>query len=183
MFERFTVAARDIVIQAQTEARDLRSPIIGPQHLLLGTLWHIDEPIRHVLDESGLRYRAVRDRLAEVDVEDGGVTDDDALGRIGIDLSLVRSKVEETFGAGALDGTFEPRGRRRGHIPFDRPAKKALELALREAIHLQHKEIGPEHLLLGLTRLDGAATTLVRSFGVEPAELHDRVSAMLRRAA
>lgn len=186
MFERFTVAARDTVIQAQTEARDLQSPTIGSQHLLLATLWNIDEPIRRLLDDVGLSYRALRQRLAADDEdEDGGVWDSDALGRIGIDLSVVRRKVEETFGAGALDRPQQQRGRRRGgHIPFDRSAKKALELALREAIQLRHNEIGPEHLLLGLTRLEGAAaTTLVSSFGVQAGELHDRILAMLRTAA
>jgi ATP-dependent Clp protease ATP-binding subunit ClpC len=57
--------------------------------------------------------------------------------------------VELTFGAGALSGR---RGRRcpSGHVPFTPRAKKALELSLREAISLGHKEIRTEHLLLGL---------------------------------
>lgn len=42
--------------------------------------------------------------------------------------------------------------RRDGHIPYDRHAKKALELGLREALQLGHSYIGTEHLLLGLTR-------------------------------
>jgi len=58
---------------------------------------------------------------------------------------------EETFGPGALDRTRAARGRwHGGHIPFERDAKKALELALREAVRLGHGFIGTEHLLLGL---------------------------------
>ena len=37
-----------------------------------------------------------------------------------------------------------------GHIPFDPRAKKILELALREALALQHNYIGTEHILLGV---------------------------------
>jgi ATP-dependent Clp protease ATP-binding subunit ClpA len=39
-----------------------------------------------------------------------------------------------------------------GHIPFTPRAKKVLELALREALQLNHTYIGTEHLLLGLVR-------------------------------
>lgn len=42
--------------------------------------------------------------------------------------------------------------RRDGHIPYDRHAKKALELGLREALQLGHNYIGTEHLLLAQTR-------------------------------
>ena len=49
------------------------------------------------------------------------------------------------------------RRRRRGHIPFDRAAKKALELALREALRLQHNYIGTEHILLGMLHAGGPA--------------------------
>ncbi|MFJ9865903.1 Clp protease N-terminal domain-containing protein [Streptomyces sp. NPDC101165] len=39
-----------------------------------------------------------------------------------------------------------------GHIPFAPPAKKTLELALREAQQLHHNDIGTEHILLALVR-------------------------------
>ncbi|MET8454246.1 Clp protease N-terminal domain-containing protein [Streptomyces sp. NPDC005209] len=39
-----------------------------------------------------------------------------------------------------------------GHIPFAAPAKKTLDLALREAQHLHHNDIGTEHILLALVR-------------------------------
>lgn len=38
------------------------------------------------------------------------------------------------------------------HIPYTPQAKKAMELALREALQLGHPYIGTEHLLLGLIR-------------------------------
>jgi hypothetical protein len=38
------------------------------------------------------------------------------------------------------------RGRRRGHIPFTKPAKKVLELSLREALAHNDNWIGCEHI-------------------------------------
>src|SRR5262249_5506329 len=56
-------------------------------------------------------------------------------------------------------GTAEPTG----HIPFPPRAKKTLELALREALQLQHNYIGTEHILLGLIREgDGVAAQVMK---------------------
>ena len=38
MFERFTKSTRAAVIEAQQQARDLHSPIIDVEHILLGVL-------------------------------------------------------------------------------------------------------------------------------------------------
>ncbi|GAA1870482.1 Clp protease N-terminal domain-containing protein [Myceligenerans crystallogenes] len=82
-----------------------------------------------------------------------GGLDREALAAVGIDLDAVRETADATFGEGALDRA----GRRQGgsgtgHIPFARDGKKALELALREAIRLREKEIGGRVLLLGIVR-------------------------------
>ena len=61
---------------------------------------------------------------------------------LGIGLDAVRQRVEEVIGRGSQAPS--------GHIPFTREAKKALEMSLREAVHLGHNYIGTEHLLLGL---------------------------------
>ena len=42
-----------------------------------------------------------------------------------------------------------------GHIPFTPEAKRALEMALREALQLGHNYIGTEHILLGIIRGGG----------------------------
>ncbi len=78
----------------------------------------------------------------------------------------------------------------RGHIPFTANCKKALELALREAIALGHNYIGTEHLLLGLRRTtEGRAAELLAGRGVEleplrtvVVELAQQASASSRRA-
>lgn len=60
-----------------------------------------------------------------------------------------------------------------GQIPFTPQAKKILELALREALRLDHNYIGTEHILLGLLYLcdamekDCFAQRLLKSLGIE----------------
>ncbi len=52
-------------------------------------------------------------------------------------------------------------------IPFTQPAKKVLELALREALLLGHNYIGTEHLLLGvLDEEDGLGARTLADLGV-----------------
>jgi len=64
----------------------------------------------------------------------------------------------------ALGGPLADAGRwTAGHIPFDKDSKRVLELALREAISLGHKEIGTEHVLLGLIR--DASGPVAAAFG------------------
>ena len=60
---------------------------------------------------------------------------------------------------------------------FSRGAKKTLELALREALHLGHNYIGTEHILLGLLRNeDELAAELLSGLGVT----RDRAEEWLR---
>ncbi len=62
----------------------------------------------------------------------------------GVSLESVREEVRNIVGEGQRVPT--------GHIPFTPRAKKVLELALREALMLNHNYIGTEHLLLGLIK-------------------------------
>ena len=82
-----------------------------------------------------------------------------SLRALGIDLETVRGEVEAIIGRGRQPAP--------GHIPFTPPAKKSLELALREMVRLGHDYIGTEHLLLGLIREgDGVAAQVLRQRGV-----------------
>jgi ATP-dependent Clp protease ATP-binding subunit ClpA len=108
-----------------------------------------------------------------------------ALATLGIDLDEVRRQVEEAFGPGALDRT-RAAGRRggwfSGHIPFGKDAKKVLELALREAIALEHNYIGCEHILLGMLHAEtGTAGQVLRSRGVRQDAARIIVEELLRR--
>ena len=67
------------------------------------------------------------------------------LNGFGMTLDDTREDVRVRVGAG--EGPVMT-----GHIPFTPRGKKVLELALREALELNHNHIGTEHLLLGLVR-------------------------------
>jgi ATP-dependent Clp protease ATP-binding subunit ClpA len=177
MFERFTKDARRVVLGAQEEARALRHREIGSEHLLLAVLAADAGAATQVLRDAGLSADSARTLVAELGSRSSfsGAPDPDALATIGIDLDAVRSSVEETFGAGALEGTKAARARvrgHRGHLPFTRSAKKALELSLREALALGHRHIGVEHILLGLLRDNAAqANTVIVEAGADPASI------------
>jgi len=177
MFERFTRGARDAVVRAQIEARNMGDGHVGPEHLLLGILASVG-PASAALEESGLTLESVRQLLPTIPRKTSfsGEPDPEALATIGIDVDEIRRNVEAAFGPGALESTKAARGRaaRRGrrHTPFSAHAKQALEFALREALELNHREIGPEHLLLGLLRnSDATAAAVLREAGADPAEV------------
>jgi ATP-dependent Clp protease ATP-binding subunit ClpA len=94
--------------------------------------------------------------------------DAEALASIGIDLDAIRARVEDAFGPGALSRRRCRRGVMALGLPFTRHAKKALELALREAVAVGDRHIGSEHVLVGLIRAgDGVAARILSARGVD----------------
>ncbi|MEO3743964.1 Clp protease N-terminal domain-containing protein [Plantactinospora sp. B24E8] len=191
MFERFTTSAREVVRSAVTERDRLGHRLVGTEHLLLALLDEEISSVAPVLRQAGLdadRVRADLERraygMADLDERDA-----EALRAIGIDLDAVRSKIEESFGLGALEPP--PSKRRRwpfGGVelssPFSARAKKTLELALREAIHLRHRWIGAEHVLLGVLREgNGLGALILTEAGLDLDELRRRTLNSLSQAA
>ncbi|WP_067567048.1 Clp protease N-terminal domain-containing protein [Nocardia acidivorans] len=170
MFERFDRAAKYAIVVAQEEARELHSPRIEMEHVLLGLLVAPDTGLRQLLAERGYTAEAVREALARKrTAEPLGEADAAALRSIGIDLDAVRESLEATFGPDALDRAAPVQEPRRGlfrgsrdmgfgHIPFDRDAKKVLELSLREALSRGDDHIEAGHILLGILRSPNATT-------------------------
>jgi ATP-dependent Clp protease ATP-binding subunit ClpA len=191
MFERFTRHARVAVVLAQEEARELRTRDLAPQHLLLGILQAAGNDLSAALGGYGLTTDVVRARLIEAAPKTDESFDEDAeaLRAIGIDLTAVRDSVARTFGADAFDNALSRSGRRRGrqrrssHLPFNRGAKKSLELAVREMLAHKDNEIGCEHLLLGILRSgDKAAIGLITEH-VYTGQLRASILALLDKAA
>jgi ATP-dependent Clp protease ATP-binding subunit ClpA len=195
MFERFTRAAREVVINAGSAARELRHDRIGTEHLLLALLRPDAGLPYEVLRGAGLDRETVRGTIVR-HVGEGrgelGEADAAALREIGIDLDAVRDRVEETFGSGALR-TPEPepsrwhdlRDRVRGdHTPFSSGAKRVLELSLREARGLRHDHLGGEHILLGLlAERAGLAAGILAEAGLDVGELRLKVLEAVKAAA
>jgi ATP-dependent Clp protease ATP-binding subunit ClpC len=147
MFERFTHRARRVVVLAQEESRLLGHNHIGTEHILLG------------LVREG-------DGVAAI-----------ALQRLGIELELVRKRVEEIIGRGEGVPSM-------AHIPFTPRAKKVLELSLREALGLGHNYIGTEHILLGVVREgEGVAAQVLVEVGATLDRVRHQVTQLLSGGA
>jgi ATP-dependent Clp protease ATP-binding subunit ClpA len=153
MFERFTKEARAAVVDAQVVAHALHSPTIDTRHLLVAVTEADGGPAASALRAAGLDPADVAAR-GRRSIGAGDALDAEALAAVGVDLDEVRRRTDEVFGAGALDRAGARRTRRGAHVPFATDAKKALELALREAIRLKDSGIDSPHLLLGVLRAD-----------------------------
>ena len=106
MFERFTDDARHVVVQAQAEARRLGHGFIGCEHLLLAAA--------STGDAAGaiLRGHGVSPERVEAEIlrtvgrgqaaSPPGTIDREALAFVGIDLDVVRARIEAAFGPDAL---------------------------------------------------------------------------------
>ena len=120
MFERFTDSARHLLVQAQHEARRLGHNYIGCEHLLLAAAG-LAEPAGAALRDQGVTPERVeaeivrtvgRGQAADPDGRAADPTgrgdplhglDREALASIGIDLDVVRARLEAAFGPDALD--------------------------------------------------------------------------------
>lgn len=189
MFERFSRAARTAVVAAQEQARELRSPEIRVEHLLLGLLEEGEPQLRALLEQTGLTLHGAQQSLSAATTDDPlGPGDAEALRSIGIDLDAVRESLEAGFGADALDRAIPADGSRRrdrrfGHIPFTREAKRALELSLREALARKDKSIESGHVLLGILRTPGPVATALLGGPDAIARLRGETNTLLDKAA
>ena len=110
MFERFSDGARHVVVQAQHDARRLGHHYIGCEHLLLAAA-EASEPASAVLRDQGVTPERVEAEILRT-VGRGAAAgpadplrglDREALAAIGIDLDVVRARLEAAFGPDALD--------------------------------------------------------------------------------
>ena len=204
MFKRFTREAREVVVRSQEHARRLGHHWVGCEHLLVAAA-ESSTPTGALLCERGVRPEALEKAIGAVlGPEPGPANDDDdddkvVLATLGIDLDEVCRAVEASFGPGALELTRTCRPRRGWHRvrrqrhaaggpgppwrPFTPKAKRALELALREALRLEHDHVGVEHIALALLgREDTAAWKVLLHVGATPGDLRRAIEREHRRA-
>jgi hypothetical protein len=126
----FTPRAQQVLALARLEADRLNHNFVGTEHLLLGMI---------VLGQG---------------------TAVNVLGRMGLDLEMVRTEVKKQVGTG-------PDQENSGNISYTPRVKQVLALASKEARALNHTYVGTEHILLGLLREgDGVAARVLKNLGV-----------------
>ena len=170
MFERFTRAARAIVVDAHGRAHDEEASEVREEHLLaallaapttgpllerLGVTAGTDAPVLEAIREARRR---------------GGLSDLDAeaLAGLGIDLGTVVSRVEAELGAGALVDVCVRDGRPL-RLLLSPGSKLVLREALRQAVARGDRELREEHLLLGQLARPGLIRDALGSRGVTTA--------------
>jgi hypothetical protein len=124
MLERFTDANRRVLVRAQEEARRLGHGYLGCEHLLLAAV-AADEPAAAVLRDHGVTPERVEAEIVRLIGRGPGAdplrgVDHEALAAIGIDLDVVRARIEAAFGPDALSRAAA--ARHRGAHPARRPS-------------------------------------------------------------
>ena len=95
-----------------------------------------------------------------------------ALRSLGVSSAAVRERVDEIVGVSTTTPGGSP--------PFTPRSKKVLELALREALQLNHSYIGTEHILLGLVREGhGVAAAVLTELGVDMSQVRLAVNDLI----
>ena len=158
----FTERVRRSLQLARDEAMTLRHEYVGTEHILLG-----------------------------ICAEGGGVAEA-ALTNLGVDLDDVRTAVLQTVKPGQADGVNDTSPGilsaiastigmpTKFDMPYTSRAKKALELAMMEARHLNHSYVGTEHLLLGILREEkGIAAQVLASMGMTVPGVREEVVRLL----
>ncbi|MFJ3302957.1 Clp protease N-terminal domain-containing protein [Streptomyces sp. NPDC086549] len=169
MFERFTKDARDVVRGAVGHCERAGSQSVGTEHMLLALLDREASRGSFALAALGLaeRKESVREALDEARRR-GGLSraDTDALAGLGIDVSEIVFRVEETHGVGAMSGDRKDKGWWSGRRTFSRGAKGVLERALRIAVAHRDRHVGDEHILLALAAAPGVPAEVLADHGV-----------------
>jgi hypothetical protein len=108
-----------------------------------------DEAQATVMDAMALAQKAGAHHIGTDHLVLAMIADDEqpmgrALASVGVPIEQIRSEVRSAVGISETPS--------QGQIPFAADSKKALELALREAIRAGDKRIRSRHILLGLLR-------------------------------
>jgi len=101
-----------------------------------------------------------------------------AIEGLGVSVDTARDALVAALPKGSASGPVLK------HIPFAPKAKKAMELAVRDALQLAHNYIGTEHLLLGVLDVeDGLGATTLTGLGITKDRATEWLVPELRRLA
>lgn len=140
-FSRFTQRTRNALAAAGQIAAEAGSDVIDAPHLAAGLL---SEP----------------DGLAARVIHGAGLTDEQVLTALGLELAAVGGASEGGWGG----GRGAPQALRR--LRFTEQGRAAIRVAVTAALKLGHNYIGTEHLLLGILNANGDAGQVLIGLGL-----------------
>src|SRR5437667_6608486 len=168
LFQRLGASARRVIFRSLEEAAAWGGTAVGPEHLLAAVAGETGSVAAMALGEAGVTSERIRQVVEAEDAQ--------ALASIGISLDTVRRKIEQTAGAEAwsrsLAGVV---------LPFTPAGKDAVNSTVRESRQLRHRVIEAEHILLALVGHDGPVDSILRTLGVVPADVRQRLLSELTR--
>ena len=143
---------------AGEEARRLGHNYVGTEHLLLALTRDAEGAATRVLHRLGATRREIEDRLAPFTGTCARRIDPEALATLGIDFEVVRERLEEIFGAGALERTHP------GCLSVAPRLKMVLAYAVDRA---GDQPVQDEHVLLAMLSVrDSLAARVLAELGV-----------------
>jgi ATP-dependent Clp protease ATP-binding subunit ClpA len=152
-----TRPAEPYLAAGAAEARRLGHRYVGTEHVLLVLVRDPDGGATSMLRQLGVSAGAVEEALSPC--IGGGSTkiDPDALATLGIDFEVVRERLEETFGPGALE-----------RVPACLGIAPRLKLAFAYALNYAGEQsLEDEHILLGMLSVpDSLAAHVLGKLGV-----------------
>ena len=155
-----------------SEARRLGHSFVGTEHVLLALVSRADAGATRVFEQLGIPVAAVEAALAPCLGGGTPTIDPDALATLGIDFDVVRARLEETFGPGALEQTCA------ACLAICPRLKLAFAYALDRA---EGRPLAEEHILLGMLSVpESVAARILASLGVS---LPDAEAVVSRRRA
>ncbi|KAG5035818.1 hypothetical protein AAZX31_04G185800 [Glycine max] len=150
VFERFTERAIKAIVLSQREAKALGSELVYTQHLLLGLIAEEDRSSDGFL-ASGVTVEKAREVVRSVWHRNSFARAGSGAARAGVDGD---SKVSAT------------------QVPFSVNAKRVFEAAFEYSKSLGHKFVGPEHIIVGLVKVDdGSVSRVLYRLGTNGSQL------------
>jgi ATP-dependent Clp protease ATP-binding subunit ClpC len=153
MFERYTEKARRIIFFARYEAAQFGSREIEATHLLLGTLRGAGDLMLELAGGEPERLALVKAAVGNCRTQPqkkiATSVDLPRRFRFCISMTTPHKKI-----ATSVD------------LPLSHQFKRILAYAGEEAERLMHKNIGPEHLVLGILRETGPANDILVAHGI-----------------
>jgi ATP-dependent Clp protease ATP-binding subunit ClpC len=156
-FARFDDGARQVIVQAQMEARALQHNYVGTEHVLLGLL-------------------TAGDGVAA-----------QALANLGVSPERVRARLIEVVGQGGRGASSPPSACAHAPSPADLPkwsmcltprTKRGFEFSCRAADRLGDRDVESAHLLLGLLDEGEGIGPMILAELIEPARVREQLTVL-----